>query len=227
MFAQSPLLQSAESNEFGEREQEADYIARLIVDVETDVEALQFAVELQTIRLDLADLLIAVAADPEVAARRPVEFLGAVLQSTYLYTPILTSHTFEDLRSTGNMGLLRSSQLKNLLYGYYGFDANQRQFQQVWFPKELRHLELAAGILSHEQAIYVQDTWMYFGPDDIEDVRAAQVDLGPVRAAAERFLARKELLDWLPQTRAMQLEQITWNTSILEKANELLDKLRD
>ena len=134
----------------GDRAQEAEYIARLIADVADDLEALGFAVEFQTMRLDMADLLMAVVADPEEATRRPVEFLGAIVQSTYLYTPIPTSHTFEDLRSTGNMRLILNPEIKDLLHDYYGYDADQRQFQVIWFGKELHHLKLAAGITSHE-----------------------------------------------------------------------------
>ena len=64
----------------------------------------------RSIRRDMANLLMAVVADPEEATRRPVEFLGAILQSTFLYTPIPTSHTFEDLGSTGNMRLIRNPE---------------------------------------------------------------------------------------------------------------------
>ena len=99
----------------GDRAQEAQYVARLIVDVQADIESLEYALELQSLRLDLATLLMDVVADPELAMRRPVEFLGAIVQSSYLYTPVLTAHTFEDLRSTGNMRLLRDPDIKNLL----------------------------------------------------------------------------------------------------------------
>jgi len=211
----------------GDRAQEAEYIARLIADVADDLEALGFAVEFQTMRLDMADLLMAVVADPEEATRRPVEFLGAIVQSTYLYTPIPTSHTFEDLRSTGNMRLIRNPEIKDLLHDYYGYDADQRQFQVIWFGKELHHLKLAAGITSHEQDKFTQDTWMNFQPEEIEEVRAAKIDLDGVRATRDRFLARQDFIDWLPQTRAMQLEQVVRNKSILEKANAVTDALSE
>jgi hypothetical protein len=211
----------------GDRAQEAQYVDRLIADVEADIEALEFAVELQNIRLEMAELLMAVAADPEEAMRRPVEFLGAVLQSSYLYTPIPTSHTFDDLRSTGNMRLLRDTDFKDLLHDYYGYEANQRQFQEIWFQWQLRHLELAAGVVSHEQETYIQDTWLYFGPDEIEQVRNASMDPDSVRASVGRFLGRQELIDWLPQMRSMQILQIRRNESMLEKAEAVLSELQD
>lgn len=210
----------------GDRAQEGQYIQRLIADVEADIEGLEFALELQTIRLDMAELLMAVVAEPEEASRRPVEFLGAVSQSTYIYTPIPTSHTFDDLRSTGNMRLLRNTDFKNLLHDYYGFEANQRQFQEIWFRWQLRHLELAAGIVSHEQETYIQDTWIFFGPEDMEEVRNSTVDGEALQQSVAIFLSRQDLIDWLPQTRSMQILQIRRNKSMLEKAQAMLSELQ-
>jgi hypothetical protein len=211
----------------GDRALEAEYIERLIADIEIDIEALEFSVELQTVRRNMADLLIAVAADPQEAEIRPVEFLGAILQSSFLYTPIPTAHTFEDMRATGNMGLLQNADIKNLLFDYHGYHANQRMFDAIWFEKELHHLKLASGISSHEQDRFIHDAWFYFGPEDIEDVREATYDLESVRAAVRRFLARREFIDWLPQTRIMQVEQIKRNESALEKAIALHTELND
>jgi hypothetical protein len=210
----------------GESAQEAQYIERLAADIEADIEQLEYAVELQTIRLEMAELLMAVVADPEEASRRPVEFLGGVSQSSYIYTPIPTSHTFDDLRSTGNMRLLRNTEFKNLLHDYYGYEANQRQFQQIWFQWQLRHLELAAGIVSHEQETYMQDTWVFFRPDEIEEIRNSTVDRDVLQQSVAVFLARQELIDWLPQTRSMQILQIRRNESMLNKAKAVLSELR-
>ncbi len=211
----------------GDRAQEAQYVARLIVDVQADIESLEYALELQSLRLDLATLLMDVVADPELAMRRPVEFLGAIVQSSYLYTPVLTAHTFEDLRSTGNMRLLRDPDIKNLLYDYYGYEADQRQFEAIWFPQELHHFKLAAGINSLEQERFIQDTWVFFRPDIMQEVRTADVDEDDLRATLDRFLSRQEFVDWLPQTRNMQQLQIRRNESILEKARSLQGRLTE
>lgn len=75
------------------------------------------------------------------------------MQSSYLYTPIPTSHSFDDLRSTGNMRLLRDTDFKGLL-------------------------------------------------------------------------ARQDLIDWLPQTRAMPILQIRRNESMLGKVEAVLSELQ-
>ncbi len=88
-----------------------------------------------------------VSNDPAVATARPVEFLGAVSQAAFTYTPSLTSHTFADLRSTGNIRLLLDQEVKDALYDYYGFDANQRQFRPLQFSTHRARLERANSVL--------------------------------------------------------------------------------
>lgn len=65
----------------GERKQEAEYIERLIGDLEDDIPAIQYAIDLASLRLRLANLLMDVSSDPAVAEAKPVEFLGVVSQA--------------------------------------------------------------------------------------------------------------------------------------------------
>jgi DNA repair ATPase RecN len=124
------------------------------------------------------------------------------------------------------MKLLRNTDFKNLLHDYYGYEANQRQFQEIWFQWQLRHLELAAGIVSHEQETHIQDTWLFFGPEEMEEVRNSPVDREVLRQSVALFLEKQDLIDWLPQTRSMQLLQIRRNKSMLEKAEAMLSELQ-
>jgi len=210
----------------GERKTETEYVQRLIGDVEADIAAIQFAVDIASMRLRLADLLMEVSRDPAVALRRPVEFLGAINQAAFTYTPSLTSHTFEDLRSTGNMRLLLDQDLKDALYDYYGYDQAQRQFRPLQFATEHRHFELVAGVLSHEQEVYVQDTLKFFDPYDMDNIENGQSDLEQVKAAAKRLAERPDLIAWLPQVRHLQVEQMSVHQNRLSKAQAVLDALR-
>jgi len=209
----------------GERQKEAEYVQRLIDDLEADVDAIQFAIDLASLRLRLADLLMEVSRNPEAATSRPVEFLGAVNQAAYTYTPSLTSHTFEDLRSTGNMRLILDQELKDALYDYYGFDQGQRQYRPLQFANEHRHFELVAGVLSHEQETFVQDTLRILNPDDMDNIENAEPDLEQVKVAAQRVGERTELVAWLPQVRHLQIEQIIVHQMRLDRGKTVLDVL--
>jgi len=210
----------------GERVQEAEYVGRLIADVETDIPTIEYAISLAELRKGMADLLMEVAENPAAATRNPVRFIAAVLQAAFTYSPNLAAHTFEDMRSTGNLRLLRDSTIRDGLYGYYNFDRSQTQYRQLQFMTESRHFELAAGALTFEQARLIQDTWYVVAPGDLENFDSSQLDLAEIQAAAERFGSRSQLLAWLPELRHLQIEQIVVNESRLERAKEVLTLLR-
>ena len=206
--------------------EERSYIDRLIEDVQIDIPNLQYGIGLQTMRLGFADLLMDVAADPAAALQRPMEFLVAVDQAAFTYTPILTRTTFEDLRSTGNMGLIRDTAIKRALYDYHGFDQSQWQYRPLQFDTEFRHFTLTAGVLDDAQSRFLQDHYLLVGPADIDELRAAKPDLEGVKAAVERFRAKPELLDWLGQVRQIQKEAIGTHGGRLERAQKLLELLQ-
>jgi len=209
----------------GERAQEAEYVKRLISDIEGDVPEIDYAISLAELRRDMGDLLIAASRDPEAAVAVPVLFLAAVRQAGFTYTPKLNSHTFEDLRSTGNMRLLLDVGIKDGLYDYYGFEETQVQFRPIQHATESRHFELAAGVLSLEQAILVQDEFFVVKPGSIDSFEGAIPDPDEVKAAAERLASRAELVDWLPEVRHLQVEQVNMHKMRLERAEIVLESL--
>lgn len=208
-----------------ERREEREYVDRLIADMEADIPAIEYAIELQSLRLELIDLLMEVAGNPQRALREPAVFLGAVNQSAYTYTPALTSHTFENLRATGDLGLVGSQAVKDILFEYYGFDEEQRQYRPLQFETESRHFALAAGILSPAQEVFLQDTWLFFRPDNMEEVRAKKLDTEEVLATAQRLQQRSDLVAWMPYVRSMQLEQIGVHEARLRRARDALEAL--
>lgn len=208
-----------------DRRQEQSYINGLIADVEIDIPAIEYAIALQSLRLEFIDLLMDVALAPVAASEEPVAFLGAVKQAAYTYTPVLTSHTFENLRSTGDLRLIRDESVKNVMFDYYGFDETQRQFRPIQFETEFRHFELAAGVLSHEQELFIQDHWRIISPNNFETAKRSQGEIGDVLGAAKRLQKRSQLVAWLPYVRDMQLEQIAVHGMRLERAREALETL--
>jgi len=213
--------------DIADKRMERVYIDRLISDVESDIPAIEYAIELQSLRLDLVELLMKVSSNPEAALDSPTIFLGAIAQAAYTYTPALTSHTFENLLSTGDLRLIRADSVKNVMFKYYGFDEEQRQYRPLQFSTESRHFELSAGILSLDQETRIQDEWLFFRPDNIESAKQAKINSDGVIEAANRLGERTELIAWLPQVRSMQLEQIQVHGMRLDRAREALAVLQD
>ena len=210
-----------------ELQQEQQYITRLLEDIERDESAINHAISLATHRLSLSDLLIAAAVDPEIVVRRPAEFTVAVHQSAFTYTPSLNSDTFEELRATGGLSLLRNAELKSALFEYYRYDESLRQYLSLQLMTEFRHFELAAGILTNEQYVWMQDEIGYVSPGVPADVEFTAAQLDALVEAAERLKDSPELIAWLPEGRSMQIELADTHERRLQRAQALLTILRD
>jgi len=205
--------------------QEATYLSRLVSDVTDDIENIEYGIRLATLRKKLADLLITAAENPGSVREAPVRFLIAVEQSAYTFTPSLNSNTFEELRSTGNLGLLRNNDLKSALFDYFRYDQGQRQYMSLQLMQEFRHFELIASVLNNEQAIWVQDNLRIANPDREFPQEATGLAVDEIVAAAVRLADMPEAKAWLPVARGMQQEPIETHTSRLERAEALLEIL--
>ena len=206
---------------------EQEYIGRLIEDLEKDIEDLNFAVNQAALRHSFATLLMNVAEQPELALEKPVDFIIAVNQAAFTYTPSLTSNTFEELKSTGNLGLLLDLELRNLMFDYYRFDATQRQYLVLNFMQEFRHFELGAGVLSNRQLRDAHLRWRIVRQEELVQFRKDSVAEAEVLSAARRLQANTEFVAWLPVAHEMQLEIGEVNQDRMNLANALLNKLRE
>ena len=203
------------------------YIARLAEDIERDIDEITYSIDLAAFRLDFANILIAASRDPETVRDQPEKFLAAVQQAAFTHTPALSSDTFEELRSTGNLGLLRSGELKAALFEYYRYDEGQRQYQSLQLMTEIRHFEFAAKILSVEQHVWVQDNYYLFGPRTVTDVRYPAADIPGVVEAARRLQNTPDFVAWLPEVRGIQLEFTHTHSDRLRLAETLLELLTE
>jgi hypothetical protein len=210
-----------------ELDRERQYISRLVTDIEKDIDELNDAIDLAQLRLSFAGTLMDVAENPDLALPRPVEFLISVNQAAFTHTPALTSNTFEELRSTGNLGLLRDSNLKDSLFDYYRFDNDERQYQALQLMQEFRHFELAAGILTNRQLRRMHDEWFIVSAAELAAVKDDPVDESQVLQAANRLQEDSEFVAWLPIAYEMQRELIGSNQERLDRANELLGILQN
>ena len=145
--------------------------------------------------------------------------------AAFTHTPALSSDTFEELRSTGNLVLLRNGELKAALFEYYRYDEGQRQYQSLQLMTEIRHFEFAAKILSVEQHAWVQDNYYVFGPRTVADARYPDSDMPGVIEAARRLQNAPDFVAWLPQARGIQLDLTRTHSDRARLAEALLELL--
>ena len=211
--------------ESNDREMEQQYLARLSDDINQDIRDISAGIELAELRLEFARLLMDAAEDQNVAIRSPVDFILAVDQSSYTFTPALTSNTFDELRSTGNIGLLRNTELKNGLFGYYRYDETERQYMFLQHMQEIRHFEYGRGIISNQQLRKAQTDWGIVNKTELAALQNEAVDPNEITAAVERLRENPAFIAWLPLTHEMQLELLEANGERLRLATELQEIL--
>ena len=213
--------------ESNNRDTEEEYLSRLSDDISEDIESLDRGVNIAELRRTFAELLMASAENPALALESPVDFMLAINQSAFTFTPALTSNTFDELRSTGNMRLLRNTELKSALFSYYRYDQAQRQFIDLQQAQEIRHFERATGVLTNSQAKRIDDEWGIVDLTKIEEVRNSTVDLAEVEAAVDRFLSKPDFIAWLPISYGMQIDLAETNSERRRLAIELQSLLSE
>lgn len=112
--------------ERAEAELEQEYIQRLIEDIERDMELFGLLVGIAEVKLEFAQLLKDAVIDTEVALTRPSEFVYAGRSAHGIRSAKSSNDTFDELRSTGYLRLLKDNQLKSLLFDYYRYDDDRR-----------------------------------------------------------------------------------------------------
>ena len=137
-----------------EREAERRYLASLESDLTRDIESLDIAIARADRRARLGERVIA-ALDGGSLPADPEEFGLGVHAGLLLGYPQYSRGTIEDLISTGNLGLIRSSRLKEALFRYYGLIDYHDQFRPNWRAMQIAYEHTIPHLLScaHRQAM--------------------------------------------------------------------------
>ncbi len=211
-----------------ERSLEHSYVQRLVADVELDIPRIENSRDLAEHRRDLAELLIASVNDPAPVLADPAGFLYAVEAAAFTNAPALARHTYDDLRATGHLRLIRNDAVKQALYAYHDYDESERQWHQLSLLGEQHYFELVAGVTDAAQSRWLAETIGNAASDDRKRrLREERLDPAPVLAALDRLKAREAAVDWLPQLRTLQEDQLGANAHRLDHARNLLAALRE
>lgn len=97
---------------------EASYYCKLLEDVNQDNLEIKNQIDINQIRIDYSNTFISLLQQPKFTQPEVMEaMLGSVSKTTFTFQP--STAAFEDLKSSGNLGLLRDLTIKNKLIAYY------------------------------------------------------------------------------------------------------------
>jgi hypothetical protein len=129
-----------------DRSAERDYVSRLRRDIEQDTAVLADLMALSQERAASAAAVLRVF-DTGEAVGQPEDFVRAVSFAVWFNYPPYSRTTIEDLRTTGNLRLLRDVDAKETVSRYYAQIDFFGQFRDVFVPRQLALGEVIPGIL--------------------------------------------------------------------------------
>lgn len=177
-----------------DRALEQRYLSRLHADLSEDISDIDVISRRAQTRIAQIELLESVLREPDVAASQPEEFAHALEQVTWRTVQTIKSGTYDELRSTGRMILIRSERLRSLLADYYNSVAEQQRLGLGEDDQDRFRLE-TAGLLSGRHL------------SSIEDPERLPFDMSPEEAhrIALEFSSRHEAHKWLSRLTKYQV----------------------
>jgi hypothetical protein len=193
------------------------YLARIATELDQSIESIERSNALTQKRMDMNQLLIDSVAKPELVSANPGRFLYAMTRGGYTFAPNVRGYTFEEIKSSGNLGIFSDPQLSLDLMAFYSELQQKTQWNQVRSLSQFEYIERSAGILNAEQlALEADDGALALRTDDVEGAMAAH----------QRMLAKPAFVEWVPVTLDYRRTDLDYGKQILKAAEDLRDRVR-
>ena len=202
---------------------EQEYIQRLIVDLERDVELFTEMASQSELRVDLIQLLKDAISDDAVALANRGAFLAILTHAPAIRPARAGSDTFEELRSTGHLRLLKDTQLKTLLIEYYQYNENRRNNDPLYYPILHNYREQRAEVLSWTHTDIV---FPITNPENMQAIRDMDIDESFVLEVLGRLRANTKLVNGINGVHQLQKREVLINNGYVTRAEALLEALK-
>lgn len=130
-----------------ERVEERRYYAQLLDDLRTDQATLQQAIKLSARFDEAAERTLTAIRTGVVPRSETGQFAVRIHYAGFIFLPRATRRTYDELVSTGNLGLLRDPKAKAAIADYYETFEDSRQWDGLLRSQQDRYWDLTAGVL--------------------------------------------------------------------------------
>ena len=129
------------------RQEERRYYAQLIDDLRTDVRTLRTAQERSRIHDRAAENVLAALDNGLPADANYGRLAVDIHYAGFLFVPQSARRTYDELISTGNLGILRNRQAKDAIAAYYAAFASNRQWDGLLREQQGEYWRVTAGVV--------------------------------------------------------------------------------
>ena len=130
-----------------DRQEERRYYGQLLVDLRADLETFSQAEKLTNIYDEAAQLVIDRLGGKDPPHASLGRMATAIHKAGWIYIPYASRGTYNELVSTGNLGLLRNLELKTEIANYYGTFDRDRQWDGLLRDQQSDYWAEIAGVL--------------------------------------------------------------------------------
>jgi len=130
-----------------DREEERRYYGQLLIDLRADLETFSRAEKLTNIYDEAAQRVIDRLGGKDPPHASPGRMATAIHHAGWIYIPYASRGTYDELVSTGNLGLLRNPELKSEIANYYATFDRDRQWDALLRNQQSDYWAETAGVL--------------------------------------------------------------------------------
>ncbi|MCL6699852.1 DUF6090 family protein [Sphingomonas sp. NSE70-1] len=195
-----------------ERAEERRYYAQIIADLRVDQATLHDALRRSNALDAAAENTLRAMREGILPGVSPEHFARDIHYAGYLYIPPTVRRSYDELISTGNLGLLQSEQAKASIASYYSRFDELRQWDELMRSQQGRYWAATSGVLPRpilrdlleERAIKISDAEA--GAILAELRSRDQVDDMLVGMAAHQARVRRDSVDLAERGQALMKE---------------------
>lgn len=205
------------------RERERVYLEQLLIDLESDQASGERGIRAADRTDEAAEILLALLeGDPESESVSDAELLIAIELAGYARLPFGNLTTYNELISTGGLGLLRNLEIKRAVGEYYSWVVSGRQWDDLVRQEQFAYRSAIRGLSTREQSAWARAN-IGSSPDELALSPPPAFDRAEFLARAR---SRPEIVDALHSMGQVQ-ERLRGNSlAMIARAETLAQNLR-
>ncbi|MGD8579587.1 MAG: hypothetical protein PVI46_09670 [Lysobacterales bacterium] len=198
------------------------YLQQLLIDLDSDVAVGERGVAFSNTIDDAAETLLSVwEGDARASAISDADLIAAVPMAGYAFLPYGNRATYDEMISTGGLGLLDNAELKRALAEYYFWQAAGRQWDDLVRDEQYAYRAAIRGILTRKQFAWARANTI---KKPTERAPLPEFDRGEF---LERAGARPEIIDSLSSMGAMQERLRDDSRNRSQRAESLAERIKE
>ena len=132
---------------------EKDYLERMSLNIKADIKNIKASINNIKSRKKRSEFLLKCIEDPTLIEQRPSYFITSIEFSGYTNSPVITKNTFEEIKSSGKLSLIRNKKIKSKIGSYYAEGLSYQQYGFIYEDMQRAFLKNRMGILNSQQQI--------------------------------------------------------------------------